>query len=228
VAVTHNGRVIVFDLDDTLYPEQDYVRSGLRAAGDFARVHFAIDGIAAIAISLFESGRRADLFQAALEILGYERPEEEWIRALVSAYRNHLPSIRMFGDVATVLPELGQQGRLALLTDGYLPPQRLKVKALGVDALCDPVIYTEEMGRHCWKPAPDAFISLEQLCRARPEECIYIGDNPAKDFVAPRLRGWQSVRVRRSGTEHAHVKASREQEANFEVTDFWQLRRLLA
>ena len=31
---------------------------------------------------------------------------------------------------------------------------------------------------------------------------IYIGDNPAKDFISPKQLGWSTARVLRPGSEH--------------------------
>ena len=38
--------------------------------------------------------------------------------------------------------------------------------------------------------------------------CAYLGDNPRKDFTAPRRLGWRTARVRRAEGEHASVAGS--------------------
>ena len=220
-------RVIAFDLDDTLYPESEYVLSGLRAAGDLAARTFGLQSLAAEAIALYESGQRGTLFQQVLRRRGLPETEAV-INALVVAYRSHRPEIRLFPDVAEALPSLARLCRLAVITDGYLPPQELKVAALGVAALCDPVIYTERLGRQHWKPSPVPFMVLERACRVEPARCIYVADNPRKDFVAPRSRGWTTVRIRRPGTEHADVEAQQGHHPHVELPDFGALARYLA
>ena len=40
-----SGLCVVFDLDDTLYPEASYARSGLRAAGHWAVVERGLAGL---------------------------------------------------------------------------------------------------------------------------------------------------------------------------------------
>lgn len=217
--------VIVFDLDDTLYPERPYARSGLRAAGAWAARACGLETLGAVAVDLFDAGRRGDVFQAALITLGVEDPQGALVARLVEAYRHHVPVLELFPDVADVLPRLDRLGRLAVLTDGYLPSQRLKIEALGVDKIASPIIYTELLGRECWKPSAAGFMTIESMCAAKPAECIYVGDNPHKDFVAPKSRGWTTVRVRRPGTEHGSTDTGTA--AHIELRDFTDLERWL-
>jgi putative hydrolase of the HAD superfamily len=222
-----NTHVLVFDMDDTLYPERDYVHSGLRAAGALAERELGVANLATEAIALFESGRRGDLFQQALRRLG-RQVDETTIGALVAAYRNHRPTLHFFPDVEEVLRQFRRSGAtLAVITDGHLPPQKLKADALRLPMLFNPVVFTEELGREHWKPSQRAFALIEQVCRAVPSKCVYVADNPRKDFMAPRARGWTTVRVRRPATEHAHVEALPGYEADLEVSDFTGLRRAL-
>ena len=37
----------------------------------------------------------------------------------------------------------------------------------------------------------------ERALDAAASRCVYVGDNVAKDFVAPRRLGWKTVRIRR-------------------------------
>ncbi len=42
---------------------------------------------------------------------------------------------------------------------------------------------------------------------AGAERFVYVGDNPAKDFVVPNARGWISVMVERPGHRRIHAAA---------------------
>lgn len=220
-------RVIVCDLDDTLYPEREYVISGFRAVAEAGRSIYGVAGLEDACVSLFEAGHRGNIFQQALRALGMETPGQAMIETLLGAYRNHRPAITLYEDVREVLPELSRVGRLALLTDGYLPPQRLKVEALGLIGRFDPIVFTEELGRDSWKPSPAGFMLIESMCKMKPGHCLYIGDNPAKDFLAPRTLGWRTIRIRRPKTEHSAAIAFGDRAAETEVVDFHQLARSL-
>ena len=54
---------------------------------------------------------------------------------------------------------------------------------------------------------------------------VYVGDNPAKDFVAPRALGWRTVRVRRHGQLHHEVPSG--DDVDVEITSLDQLEAAL-
>lgn len=197
-------RVVVFDLDDTLYLEREFVRSGFAAVGAWLEAHHGVSDFEVHAWGLFLAGRRGDVFDRALPQLGLE-PQPALIRSLVAVYREHPPTIRLEPAAADLLAALGGRCRLAVLTDGYHDTQRRKIAALGLDTWCRPVVCTDRWGREHWKPSPRGFLHIQQALEAPPERCIYIGDNPAKDFRAPKALGWRTLRVRHPLGEHARA-----------------------
>ena len=138
---------LVFDLDDTLYPEMDYVWSGYRAvAARLAGADGAADKIFGMLKAAFESGDRSRVFNRVLEQLG-RAADGQVVAELVSVYRCHRPVIQLDDGVRELLEGWRDEYRLGLITDGYLPGQRLKVEALGIEDLFDKIIYTEQLGR---------------------------------------------------------------------------------
>ena len=79
--------VITFDLDDTLYLERDFVRSGFVAADGWVRDRFAVAGFFDRAWALFEAGRRGDIFDRALSAL-HIRTSPALVQHLVGIYRD--------------------------------------------------------------------------------------------------------------------------------------------
>jgi putative hydrolase of the HAD superfamily len=53
---------IVFDMDDTLYNEKDYVSSGLIELDKHIKQRFTVDGFYEAAINLYEKGERKLIF----------------------------------------------------------------------------------------------------------------------------------------------------------------------
>ena len=198
---------LVFDLDDTLYPEATYARSGLRAAGTWAEQELAIPGLVEVLLSIFESGRRGDIFDAALLQAG-KHGGPDVVARMVDVYRRHEPELALFEDAAWALMRYGSIAPLAILTDGYADVQRAKVTALGVANRFRHIVYTDALGgRDAWKPSPVGIADIEQ---AVPEAraFVYVADNPSKDFVAPNARGWRTIQiVRPSGQYRAAVPA---------------------
>jgi putative hydrolase of the HAD superfamily len=196
--------VVTFDLDDTLYLERDFVRSGFAAVGAWLATERGVRGFEACAWRLFEAGRRGDIFDRALPRLGVA-PDGALIRRLVRVYREHLPAIALEPAAADLLARLSGRCRLAVLTDGYHDTQRRKIAALALDTRCRPIVCTDQWGREHWKPDPRGFLHIQQALEAPPERCIYIGDNPAKDFRAPKALGWRTLRLRHPQGEHARA-----------------------
>lgn len=197
-------RVIVFDLDDTLYLERDFVRSGFRAAGAWFERETGTAGLAALCLELFESGQRTQVFDAALEALGVGSADT--VLQLLEVYRSHEPDIALAADAARYLRRRTAARWHALITDGPEATQMAKVRALGLDRLLDEVICTGAWGRDYWKPHPRAFEAIEERSGGAGAEVAYIADNPLKDFVTPRARGWCTVQIARPERVH-HVEA---------------------
>jgi len=192
---------VVFDVDDTLYLERDYVRSGFKAVADHLEVHHGVDGFVEVAWQLFESGVRNTIFDTALEQIGLD-PETMNIGQLVEVYRAHDPQIQTTQDAQCLLKDIVGKDRTAVITDGPPSSQRAKIRALGVAAWSELTICTGELGENKGKPHPESFLSVMEFTGLDPDRHIYIGDNPAKDFVAPSDLGWFTIRVRRSGQLH--------------------------
>ncbi len=116
----------------------------------------------------------------------------------MSVYRDHRPDIRPFPGVVALLEALKPTYRLAILTDGYLRTQKLKLEALDLQRFFDTVVFTDELGRDAWKPNPVAFRVILERLGVLPEEAVYVGDNPLKDFIAARRAGMHSISTQRA------------------------------
>ncbi len=144
---------VVFDVDDTLYLERDYVRSGFDAVGVWAAAELEVDGLGAAAWERFLAGRRGDVFDAVLQDLGID-PSPATIDAMVECYRSHRPRISVLSDAAALIERLHGQIALAAVTDGPLDSQRTKVEVLGVARWSELVVLTGEFGPGFGKPHP--------------------------------------------------------------------------
>ena len=133
-------QAIVFDLDDTLYSERDYVRSG------YIAVQAALTQLLGAGRQCpdaaewlwrrFQRGQAAGAFDALSDACSLGLSPAE-ISALVTAYRGHRPTIRPYGGVAAMLGRLHGCARLGLLSDGFMPAQRLKLDAVRLGRFFD-------------------------------------------------------------------------------------------
>jgi len=188
---------VVFDLDDTLYDEIDYCRSGFAAVSEhLSHLSDATppDRVFAVLWKHFTAGNRTRVFNAALDELDVPW-DENLINRLVDAYRTHVPTITLPPETRSVLDELRKSHVLALLTDGFLPAQKLKVRALGIEPDFKAIVYTEELGREFWKPSPRGFELLLETLDVAAGETAYVGDNEIKDFIAPNELGFTTIQI---------------------------------
>jgi putative hydrolase of the HAD superfamily len=188
---------VVFDLDDTLYDEIDYCRSGFTSAAEFLAGHPETPPANRIFDHLwkqFTIGNRTRTFNAALDELSIDY-DENLMHELIKVYRSHVPKIELPADSRDVLDQLTRQYTLGLLTDGYLPAQQLKVQALGIEKYFKCIIYTEQLGRRFWKPSPAGFEKIIEALNAKPETTAYIADNEKKDFIAPNKLGFLTIQI---------------------------------
>ncbi len=196
---------VVFDLDDTLYDEIDYCKSGFTAVARYLSQTFPRKITTDLAYTtlwdIFENGEHTQTFNHALSALELEF-DEKFIRGLTLIYRKHIPKLHLPRESRQVLDDLKPDFQLAILTDGYLPGQRLKIKALGIQTYFRHIVYTEQLGRQCWKPSPAGFEALSRVLGCPFESMVYVGDNVQKDFLAPNQLGMTSIQVIRDQGVH--------------------------
>jgi putative hydrolase of the HAD superfamily len=197
---------LIFDLDDTLYPERAYALGGFRAAGAWAKAELGVDGLSERLTQLLDQGHLGRSFQMALADLAPDHTDDH-VKALLKAYGEHTPDLALFDDAAAVL-DVFSNTTLGLITDGHAKTQARKVAALGIAPRFDEIIYTGALGpdRAFHKPHPRAFELMEQALRRSPDDrFVYVGDNPLKDFVAPNAMGWRTVLVDRPASRATRI-----------------------
>jgi putative hydrolase of the HAD superfamily len=219
----------VFDLDDTLYPEKEYVRSGFQAVAAWSEGNLGItaeQGFGEL-LRLFDQGLRGDTFDHWLEIHGFT--ERSLVAKLVEVYRQHEPVISPFPEIPALLRSLRVQYRLGMVSDGYLEVQKRKYRALKLARYFDAIVFSDEWGPKAWKPSTVPFQAiLERLGRLAPGETVYVADNPAKDFLGARRIGMATVRLRRANGFHvSRSPLTLEHHPDITVAEFTELEPAL-
>ncbi|WP_024867394.1 HAD-IA family hydrolase [Butyrivibrio sp. FCS014] len=178
-------KAVIFDLDDTLYPERAYVRSGYKAVAKF----LGDDAYADRLYELFEQGKPA--IDALLSEIN--RPEDK--EKALDIYRTHKPEITMYPEMKKALETLRARGiKLGIITDGRPNGQNNKIDALGVRDMVDEIVITDELGGSRFRKPCDIAFRIMQVRFALPaEEIMYVGDNITKDFAASMQLGMKSL-----------------------------------
>jgi putative hydrolase of the HAD superfamily len=173
---------LVFDLDDTLYKELDYQRSGVTTVSDHIKSLYGMD----IKDQLIDAMQeRADIWSLACDLLNLPIETKEtflWI------YRLHDPKISMTPSAKKAIERISKIAKnIAILTDGRSFTQRKKLEALGLSHI--PAFISEEY--QSVKPSNKRFAIIMDEFTA--DNYVYIGDNPKKDFIAPNSLNWITV-----------------------------------
>jgi putative hydrolase of the HAD superfamily len=171
-------KVFVFDLDDTLYSERDFEKSGIEFVYQYFNIkHFELETIL--------NNRKNWIEQI---IIGSNNQIS--LQMVLDIYRKHFPIIPLYKDAKVFLEKLLSQGNeMSLITDGRSITQRNKLKALGIDSYFKNIIISEEINSE--KPSEYNFKMV--MNNNDSENYIYIADNPNKDFVTPNKLGWTSI-----------------------------------
>lgn len=183
---------VIFDLDDTLYSEKEYVRSGYHQIAE----HFHRPEL------------EDELWQAFLEkkpAIDAVIPEHK--DEALRIYREQKPDVHLYSGVRDMLTRLHKHYKLGLITDGRTEGQKAKIDTLGIRDYFDEIIITDELGGIEYrKPCDKAFhIMLEKL-GVEPARAVYIGDNVDKDFIAPEKLGMKSIWFRNADSLYQKIK----------------------
>jgi putative hydrolase of the HAD superfamily len=216
--------IVIFDLDDTLYPEFSFVSSGFAAVADDLS---DIVGVSAV--------RLRELFTSELAISGrgavfdnvYRRQgifSEELVQKSIAIYRSHAPDLELPRVTIRVLEELSEFP-LYLVTDGDPDVQLGKIKALGIESSFVKCLRTWSFGQEAAKPSLTCFEMILEGENATWRDLVYIGDDPSKDFVSLREVGARTIRVLTG--RHATVVAEPGYEPEFSIASLAELPELI-
>ncbi len=175
----------VFDLDDTLYAERDYVQSCFRLIGP----RLGGSDVAEELWRLFESGEGNPIG----EIARRNGIPEDTKEILIAEMRGHTPRIALDRGAELLIERLrAMSRRFSIVTNGRSVTQRRKIEALEI-ADAAGIIISEEYGA----AKPDVSLFHAAAAAQPASRYIYVGDNPALDFEGPNSLGWMTVMLRR-------------------------------
>lgn len=209
-------KLVAFDLDDTLYNEKDFVFEAFKEVSEYLSAKYNLNSkeIYIDMINILESHGRGKIFNLICD--NYNINED--IKALVQVYRNAKPKLKLYEDSVEILNKLKYNYKLGLITDGLGYVQWNKIKLLEVEKYFDNIIVTDDLGREYWKPHIMPFKNMAEKFKFLPNECVYIGDNPNKDFYGAKKLGYKTVRLIREAGDHIHVRLDAEYEADYEIS----------
>lgn len=185
----------VFDFDNTLYPEKDYLYQVYYMIGQFVEYQetFDHDKVTKFLIDEFEANGRKNLFNKLIEKFGLK---EEYMENMLRLLRTGRLPLRLllYKEMEWVMNEVVKNNRLLfLLTNGNVEQQRNKIVQVEWNGL--------QKNLRCYfanetkpKPAPDALLLLISEHALTPEQVVFIGDSE-EDEQCAKAAGVEFVNV---------------------------------
>jgi len=183
----------VFDLDDTLYYEADYLRSAYRSIAHKLLPYTDGD---IYDWMLQHYNNKQNVFAAIVDKYADSMPASITLQHLLAHYREHMPAITLADTTRTFLLLLKAKGiPMGIITDGRSITQRNKLKALEIESYFQDIIISEEFGSE----KPDARNYRYYHDKYPNSDFYFVGDNTTKDFIVPAQLGWQTICLRNAG-----------------------------
>ncbi len=193
-------KVVVFDLDDTLYKEIDFLKSGFRKVAELVDNRYGFDAKDVYDHLLMWYHKGENPFARLNGNYGISNSIEDYL----NVYRYHHPTISLSQEVKDTLTTLKKKGiHLGIISDGRLLTQKNKIEVLGLKEWIneDDIIINEE--KEHFKPNYWSYDRMMQRCYGLFSDdnlsFYYVGDNIAKDFFAPNELGWASICLLNNG-----------------------------
>ena len=226
--------VIVFDLDDTLYDLSEPFRRAhkelfAKTLGEDCEELFRMSRIYSdVALALEKEGKIASKDAFFMRIhRTYLDVGMDLDRATVDCfeekYRYYQKHIVMPEEIKKMLDECKSAGHtMALLTNGNLKGQRVKIDALNIGNWFakENIFVSEITGFH--KPALGTFRYAQEHLGVEPQEIWYVGDTYEVDVLGGKRAGWNVIWF-----NHRKRPLPEENVADVEVTTAEELLEVL-
>ena len=179
-----NSDHIVFDLDDTIYKEIEYMESAFKYIISWIFKSFGKDFTFLINNCLKQ---RSSLYD---EIIKVDPNLNFPLSKYLYLYRYHEPKINLSTKTKDLFKKLDFQSyNYSIITDGRSITQRNKIKSLNLTTKVKSIVISEETGFE--KPNEINFRIIQNTYKN--SNFIYVADNTSKDFIAPNMLGWKTI-----------------------------------
>ena len=187
--------ILILDMDDTLYVEENYVKSGFMAVAIFGEQHFQLDTKESYLYfcDRLASDGRGKIFDSWLR--KHHLFSKRILAKVVQVYRHHKPNIELTPEALSLLNFYQARIPLYLVTDGHKIAQRNKIKALQIEPYFRGIFLTHQYGIVYEKPSLYCFELIKRKERADWRDIIYVADNPKKDFVNLNKMGARTIQL---------------------------------
>jgi HAD superfamily hydrolase (TIGR01549 family) len=211
-------RVVLFDLDDTLFDHASAARAALRgvhgahasfASRDFER--FEVEHAVCledlhrrvIGGELTVDEARIERFRRLFAAAGLDADDTLLQQTAMSYRRAYLDARGPVAGAGALLAALKPHVRIGIVSNNILDEQQQKLRHLGFDGYIDALVVSEEAGVS--KPDPAIFeVALRRL-GAAPDDAVMVGDSWAADIEGACAAGIRAIWFNRFRQARPHT-----------------------
>ncbi|MDQ7045238.1 MAG: HAD family hydrolase [Sulfurimonas sp.] len=221
-----NVKVIVFDLDDTLYNEIDYVKSAFMEVSKYFSdtYRFEKNKFFTLMMEKLNQNGRGKVFDDTLAHFNILNKAN--VKKSISIYRTHIPNIKLpqaSKDIINYYTRLAIP--LYIVTDGNKLVQFNKIKGLNIENSFKKILITHRYGIKNAKPSVYCFIKIAQLEKVNYSDIVYIGDNIKKDFIAIKKLGFRTIRIKNG--MYRNLVLNKEYHAEIDIQSLQDIQNII-
>jgi len=228
-------KAIFFDIDDTFYSTSEFSKTArlnsvyaMIEAGLKVSVTECFDELREVIAEFGANfGNHYDrlLLRIPQEKYGNVNPAIIVSAGVVAYHETKYKSLKPYEDVLEVLRILSSTPLiLGVITAGLMNKQAEKLVRLNILKYLTPnaIFITDQMG--IGKPNVKLYKNAYKHLQVKPEECMYVGDNPITDIDPPNSVGMVTVLNRRSGK---YLDVQGKSKPDYVIHDMWELLDVL-
>lgn len=218
--------ILIFDLDDTLYRELEFVEGGFRSVATFLEDELGLDAARTFGrlnklLSEHGRGKTFDTFLLEEGIFS-----KRTLAKCIASYRYGPRTLSLSRADKRLLGELKEKTKMYVVTDGNKNVQKQKADLLGLGEYFERVLTTHSFGLDKAKPSIHCFLKIAEWEKVPVSELLYVGDNPHKDFIGLKSAGGKTVRLLRG--PYQSVVAKKGYEADYTISSLHQVPKIIA
>ena len=206
-------KTVIFDIDNTLYNFASANRHALAAAAEYTHEHFGWSqetfDIKFTEMQRWILNHQGQSGSCRNRMLRFQKMLEEahlplspHAVALYDLYWDTLLSVitPFEGAKETMMILKQREIQIGCGTDMTAYMQFRKLEKLGLASFIDFVVTSEEAGAE--KPDPTMFRLCTEKSGSAPEECLFVGDHPEKDYGGAVAYGMHALLLNPGETSH--------------------------
>ena len=190
-------KAILFDLDETLFDRTGSLKLFLQDQykRHEALAHVPVDDFITMFLTLDARGSQpqAETYAALLGHLG--QVDDTLVSTMHAEYEDGFRQFAtMFPGTEELLLYLRQKGlRTGIISNGRTDHQMANIYQMKLDLLVDSILVSEKEGIR--KPDAEIFWRAASRLSFKPEDCLFVGDNPVADVLGATDAGMQAIWV---------------------------------